>query len=431
MSKKSEIDDMIFNSLFKGYSNKKKVVKEIKSTFNKTFVPIIKMSQIKKTLPYEYCKDSKSFGLHIGQRKLLLGEVQFLTYNKQPYCIYPGAAPGHKTHFLSLLFPDIKFILIDPNIFEIVLTNKNISFRKEKHPDIVMLYNHYPTQSNTYDKNKNIEEMNDKEVDKLIEFINNTNYKIYIIENYMTQKLSEILKKLGKCSFIEDIRSNVTLKAPVDFDIVWNRSMVHNWISVLKPEVSMVKFRIPYFNAKENLNDYPFSKDDFELSKSFGVDFVADYDNGEFKMSKSELYLQTWGGENTSEMRGWIYKKNINKIIAYKLKTIEGKLFYYNKVLRVTYHTNPYTIKSLHLCNCNDCCIETKIWMEYIDVTKSKNTLSYFIKLADTLTSRPLKNKHNNVIYEPLTQDYFIKLVNNKNNSTEYKGQERRGNKGQ
>ena len=44
---------------------------------------------------------------HLGQRKLLLGEVEFITRHGRPgmTLVYVGAAPGHHTRFLLSLFP--------------------------------------------------------------------------------------------------------------------------------------------------------------------------------------------------------------------------------------------------------------------------------------------------------------------------------------
>ena len=65
--------------------------------------------------------------LHLGQRKLLLTEVDFLT----EYCdlskniVYVGAAPGHHIEFLSFLFQNNIFYLYDPREFAIT-DNENI-----------------------------------------------------------------------------------------------------------------------------------------------------------------------------------------------------------------------------------------------------------------------------------------------------------------
>jgi hypothetical protein len=431
----------IYNKLFKGYKKKTLAINLLEKTFNTEYKPFITIDDIDNKLEYMYDSNSNSnLGLHIGQRKLLLSEVQFLTNNTQKYCIYPGAAPGHKTHFLVNLFPDVKFILIDPNIFEIKLVDDNELFRTRKHDDIVMLYNGFPTKSNTYKNNKIPEKMNESEISEMLKYIEKSNHKIYIIEDYMTDKIALMLKRLGKCNFVSDIRSNVTNVNPIDFDVIWNRSMVHNWINILQPEISMVKFRIPYYNSKENFSDYPFAKEHFETSKKFGVDFVKNYNNHEFKMSKAKLYLQAWAGSTSTEMRGWIEKKDISNIIKYDITSIESKLFYYNKITRCAYHTNKHMDKKLHLCNCNDCAIESTIWGDYIkliylkqstkQIKKLQTKVAYYIELTNTLTSRPLSVKHNNTIYEPLTINKLTEMLEKKNNSTAYGFKVNRGNTG-
>ena len=64
--------------------------------------------------------------IHLGQRKLLLTEVNFLTghgdFSKN--IIYIGAAPGHHIEFLSTLFPNHTFYLYDPRDFSIKQNSK-------------------------------------------------------------------------------------------------------------------------------------------------------------------------------------------------------------------------------------------------------------------------------------------------------------------
>lgn len=428
--------EYIYKKLFN--KNIKKSIELMEKSLNKKYKPFIKIDDIDNELDYVYEKNNNNLGLHIGQRKLLLSEVQFLTNNRQKYCIYVGAAPSHKTHFLAELFPDIKFILIDPNIFEIKIVENNELFRKHKHKDIIMLYYGFPTKSLTYGSNKILDDMDDTEISEMIQYIEKSDHKIYIIEDYMTDKLAIILKKLGVCNFMSDIRTNVTNKQPIDFDVIWNRSMVHNWISMIQPEMSMIKFRIPYYNSKENFNQYDFAKEHFETSKKFGIDFIENYNNKIFRISKATLYLQAWAGQTSTEMRGWIDKKDINNIIEYDLKKIESILFYYNKITRCAYHINKHANKKLCLCNCNDCAIESTIWNDYINlvylkypkIDKNKTTIEYYIKLTNKLTSRPLDKKHNNTIYEPLTIEKLASMVSKKNNSTEYGDKINRGNTG-
>jgi hypothetical protein len=60
-------------------------------------------------------------GLHLGQRKLLLTEVNFLTNysDLSKNIIYIGAAPGHHIEFLSTLFLIIRFICMIPEILQL------------------------------------------------------------------------------------------------------------------------------------------------------------------------------------------------------------------------------------------------------------------------------------------------------------------------
>ncbi len=71
---------------------------------------------------------------HWGQRKLLLTEIEFLTnYGSDEDClvVYAGAAPGSHVTYLSSLFPQLTFVLIDDKEFSLELTNK-IKIRSEK-----------------------------------------------------------------------------------------------------------------------------------------------------------------------------------------------------------------------------------------------------------------------------------------------------------
>jgi cap2 methyltransferase len=62
--------------------------------------------------------------MHWGQRKLLLSEIEFLTkYGVSgATVVYAGAAPGTHTRYLIELFPELKFVLVDPAPFSGRLT---------------------------------------------------------------------------------------------------------------------------------------------------------------------------------------------------------------------------------------------------------------------------------------------------------------------
>lgn len=71
--------------------------------------------------------------VHFGQRKLYLSEMEFLTNitreidtknDKKIVVIYAGAAPGIHISSLSLMFPFVKFVLVDPAKFQVKKTSK-------------------------------------------------------------------------------------------------------------------------------------------------------------------------------------------------------------------------------------------------------------------------------------------------------------------
>jgi phage gp46-like protein len=60
--------------------------------------------------------------LHLGQRKLFLNKLQFLTESlptkdSRAWVVYAGAAPSVPVGLLASLFPKVRFLLVDPNPF--------------------------------------------------------------------------------------------------------------------------------------------------------------------------------------------------------------------------------------------------------------------------------------------------------------------------
>ena len=78
---------------------------------------------------YQRRKGEVKTTLHWGQRKLLMSEIDFLTRFGLPSdtsttpttytVVYAGAAPATHMPYISELFPEIHFVLVDPNPFDI------------------------------------------------------------------------------------------------------------------------------------------------------------------------------------------------------------------------------------------------------------------------------------------------------------------------
>jgi len=72
-------------------------------------------------LPYRPGKQLLRLQLHLGQRKLLLWEVEFLARHggRSANVVYAGAAPGRHFGLVARLFPGHKFRLYDPAAFAV------------------------------------------------------------------------------------------------------------------------------------------------------------------------------------------------------------------------------------------------------------------------------------------------------------------------
>ena len=150
--------------------------------------------------------------VHIGQRKLLLSEIQFLTEyyeknpNKHPVLLYVGAAPGTHLLLLSLFFPHVFFILYDGAKFDPEL---------KKYPHIFKVYEGE--------------------------------------EGFMT---SEKCKKLAKdirtdgLLFVSDIRLGDENREKFEHGVTRDMMLQQEWVQILKPISSLLKFRMSY-NMKE------------------------------------------------------------------------------------------------------------------------------------------------------------------------------------
>ncbi len=140
--------------------------------------------------------------LHIGQRKLLLSEVQFLSQliDGKPLCdvvdcvVYAGAAPSIHTPLLCELFPGLEFFLYDPARFAIRDTKK-----------------------------------------------------IHVFRSLFTDGIAESFRN-KKVAFISDIRSGDSVKKIQEFEeaVSTDMGMQRKWVEIMQPVASLLKFRLPY-----------------------------------------------------------------------------------------------------------------------------------------------------------------------------------------
>ena len=386
--------------------------KDIYNTTKHNSNIIMTLNDINHRLPYK--SNQKTIGTHLGQRKLFLSEVQFLSYclksTQVPnnlYCVYAGSAPGQKTHLLSKIFPTVKFILVDPAKADIVVDGK--SHRDFKHNDVVHLHHKYPTLSNTYSTdNKEIVQMTPEEKSEIMKFIESTQYKIYIIEDLMTEDIANMLSEFENTVYISDIRSNMFNEDfPTDTDIYFNHALNYNVMKIMNPYMSMIKFRIPFFNDYEkDMERMKELSHLFERSKEFGIDFIEDFKNRKLNLPvSSDLYVQAWAKPSSTELRMYVPMSGIHSIQEYDIKEIEEKMNSFNMINR-TYvcHVNSFVNDDLGICNCNDCSLETHILSQVTSDTFG------LVRELNTVTGKSLKDFHWNKYHVLMTDNKAISV---------------------
>lgn len=275
---------------------------------------------------------------HWGQRKLLLSEIEFLTrfcaapttpttittttngyltddtkstnstltentqqQQQQPptppppanwTVVYAGAAPGTHINYLSQeLFPNVKFVLVDPAEFYIDET-ENISIRNE----------------------------------------------------YFTSELAKEFANQSNVLFISDIRvySPKMPFAQVERQVQQDMEFQKNWVQIMRPVASMLKFRLPYGTGQSEYLD-------------------------------GDIYLPVWGGRTTTETR--LVVTNCNSMRLYDHKDYESSMFYFNTEFRTSYF--PHKFSNQHgLDHCFDCRSEIFILKQYLKKVKNLTHLT-------------------------------------------------------
>lgn len=351
--------------------------------------------------------------IHVGQLKLFLGELEFLTehYPKRDdnmIMVYAGSSPCHHASYLSKMFPNLKIVMIDPNEHWIFYPDHKTHYSSDKLKETVYFKcsegNRFKVKdrhiqmfdgtsvtllNRDTDQVKSISDNFLKKIDdkdyltNYIDFIADTDYKYYIIEDLFTNKLAEFFSNLSSFVFCSDIRTNIHSEesktettfgeeSPSDLDILWNSAMQYNWINIMQPKSVMLKFRCPFFNPEDKkiFNEYlrkpDFRQDDFDLAKKNGIDFLNDYSKNKFKYYQQyQIYLQAFPGMGSAETR--FVTSEYSKIAEIDVLNYEERLFYYNNVSRLFgFHSN-YKIfdNNYGIDGCTDCALMHKIFENY------------------------------------------------------------------
>ena len=350
---------------------------------------VVFFDDIKNKIKYEQI-DRLKRGLHVGQVKLFLSELEFLTeYNvKNEKClyVYAGSAPSNKMPFLSNLFPNAHFLLVDPNEHYLMFpmldqyaehNAKDLYYfkaarSKQRCPGADMSARSPIKPLDRYLNlgGKKCLRSNQMQVadtyKNLGEVISKLEHKFYIIEDYFTDELAEKIKAMGfkNLFFISDIRA----PNPDNIEILWNSAMQYNWIKILRPICSMLKYRCPFTYDPVVPKNYML--EDFKRASLNGIDFLKNNKEKRFVYFDGPIWIQAFAPPTSTESRLLVKLEDIDKVKDYDLLNYEDRFFFFNLVHRpFGWHDIPqdFLDTSYGIDRCGDCALAYHIFNRYCE----------------------------------------------------------------
>jgi len=268
---------------------------------------------------YRRRNDEEKKAVAYGQRKLLLSLVSFLSkhYNpkevKNPILLYAGAAPGINIKIVNSLFPEFTLHLYDPMKFKIKMDVKKKIFTYQKKFD---------NETARYWAKKN---------ENNIFFVSDIRTADYTKAKDLNENESQIL---------EDMK------------------LQREWVEIIKPIKSQLKFRLPYFG-------------DLRPKE-------VEYFNG-------ILYRQPYCPQTSTETRLVLISPDF-KYKTYFCEKYQSQMFYHNIVVRESHKYENEFIDGEELINDWDSCCEVSIWSDYLKNRGKEITKEEILKLSQNAT---------------------------------------------
>lgn len=260
---------------------------------------------------------------HIGQRKLLISEVQLLTTwyassaaksAPHPVLVYVGAAPGSHDLFLHRLFPHVNFILYDGAPFDERLKAQRTAFE---------VRNEYFTDAHC----------------------------------------AELIRRTAKGApgplagrpmlFVCDMRSDAPDDDAFESQVMRDMLSQRRWVETLRPELSLLKFRLPYT--------------------------LADVPGATVSYLKGRLLWGVWATRDSGETRLLVKKADVRKSVDYDYEAYERARTFHNHYTRRVCFADAVPAELSHLvfgaenayCSCFDCLTELVTYKKYLEAPES------------------------------------------------------------
>jgi hypothetical protein len=424
--------------------------------------PCENIEDIPHDVAYVAGTGSVGFSRHIGQRKLFDSELQFLnclkSHTDSAIVVYAGSSPCNHMFYLHTLFPNVRFILVDPNETLIYVDNrethhldpniKNVDAKDnrkrkilyavcsdndkyKKSSDYVYWYHDGKTYKVSRSDAKVPAEHKHAAYTDFIDHALHSDARIFVIEDYYTPDMSDLIRNVldkhankDPVYFWSDIRTNSGDAYPKDADLLWNMAQQYIWTHVLDPDSSMLKFRVPFFSETyEELTDLLHSdpyKQDIEAcvegkirihNKKISfpkLHLIKDYKAQTFRYFTGQVKVQAYAGAKSTESRLVSTREQRSNIITYDPVSYDAKFFYYNMIQRpLCLHRNPDADPAMGYDLCGDCALESKILNQY----KQKNPdfqVAHALSVLATMTARPLLEHGHGTLFKHFTMEWYV-----------------------
>ena len=309
---------------------------------------------------YRQIKGEVKTVVHWGQRKLLLSEIEFFSVYlskeiENPICVYAGAAHGNHLPLLSAMFPSLTFHLYDPSKFNITEDDKIKIFNEYFTDEIAKMYN---TGKN------NIFFLCD---------IRRTGYK-ELTNKYLAErgivKFDKEGNPIGPPDLIKEAQK--LGQAEHERDVWEDMEMQQQWVLLINPLHSLLKFKLPY--PLQDKNNIPIDR--------------------KIKYLKGTVFWQQWGPPTTAETRLKPIKNIDGKyeVADWSVLEYEEWCFYQNYIIREkTKFLNTFTneeepLDYPELLNDYDSTAEVEILRMYLRSFNTEDNKQNTLKLSKLIT---------------------------------------------
>lgn len=296
-------------------------------------------------MEYEPSQDIQRGGIHWGQRKLLMAEVDFLSQNSIPgeksIAFYIGAAPFEHGSVLAQWFPNVNFWLCDPRgdqwskkITHLITDGRVITttawFDLEFAQQICKLLDCTGKSSGQLPSSDTLKE----------------------VAMYLNQRgtetsevaLGDFIKGVKSFFFLSDIRST----DPSLVGNVQHELSVHDDMQLQKEAAEILSAAIP-----------PEIK--FMSSLKFRLPFIPEIGSPDYLYGKGSLHTQVWSRMSSTELRLWWNPKD--GLQTYNKIAVEQIMMHHNTVLRSA-RFGKLLVPGY--CECHDCHYEVQVISEYL-----------------------------------------------------------------